>query len=215
MFNASHLSFFERSCKHYLKILEDSLSELISHNGSFYPRIAELGVGTGSLTSLMQNRIEFDHFDAIDIDESLISCALERSANAHKIEFRAIDALEFLKRSNERFDLIVSSFLIHNLSNEYKIKLFTAISEKLTEDGIFLLIDKIGEKKTTDFNSLAMQFDEFFEYFKERAPMDQKALEFWIRHYVEDEEEFKRYYEDSLESMAVEAQLHIKSWIVF
>ena len=207
MFSSQHLEFFEKSCKHYSTILNDAIETLVSKKGNHYRQILELGVGTGGLTQLLMASLEFEKYNALDIAPELLTIASNKLVNTNNINFISSDSVEFLDSTKQEFDLIVSSFLVHNLPFGYKTKLFKKIAEKLKNGGAFLIIDKISQNDSTDFSSLNRQIGEFFEYQNGLSLEDHFSLEFWVTHYIEDESDDKRYSEKDVISFSVESGL--------
>ncbi len=69
-------------------------------------KILEIGCGTGFLTELINNQIDFKNYVAIDIVESCQEYVL--SINP-EIQFISVDIEEYIKTNFEKYDLIVSN----------------------------------------------------------------------------------------------------------
>ena len=69
-------------------------------------KILEIGCGTGFLTKLISENIEFEKFIAIDIVEECETYIKNIDA---RITFTPADIEEFIKNNTEKFDLIISN----------------------------------------------------------------------------------------------------------
>ena len=202
MFEPKHLEFFENSCKHYSLILENSVQQLIFQFGSSFGDVLELGAGAGGFTKVLCENIEFKSYCALDIDNTLLTLVDKFLINSKYVELIESDAIVFLNSTGTQFDLITSSFLVHNMPLNDKTRLFRLLSKQLKQDGLFLLVDKIGKEKNTDLNSLQLQIGEFFDYSRRSKFDDTDSLEYWVNHYINDEKQNLRYDEVQLEALA-------------
>ena len=71
-----------------------------------YKRILEIGCGTGFLTKLVNENIDFDEFIAVDIVENCERYIVEINSN---IKFVNADIEDFMQDNKEPFDLIISN----------------------------------------------------------------------------------------------------------
>lgn len=78
--------------------------------------------------------------------EMIKRCEYRLAQYAVRTDYMCADALEHL-RTSPKYDIIVSSWTIHNFLVFERLKLFLAIYERLTEGGTFLLMDKVYPKE--------------------------------------------------------------------
>ena len=98
-----------------------------------YGSVLELGCGTGMLTRYVSERINYENYLALDI---VPNCEKYIKQLNPEIEFVAGDIEEFVKNSQQQYDLIVSNAALQWIENlpEF-IKLLT---ERLNQSGILL-----------------------------------------------------------------------------
>lgn len=98
-----------------------------------FDSVLELGCGTGFLTEMVVDKINFEHYTAIDI---VSECEPIIKKINPKIDFVANDIEYYMKNTNKKFDLIISNASLQWVENfEELVK--SAIS-KLNSHGIFL-----------------------------------------------------------------------------
>ena len=101
---------FAKNLKNYndnAKIQKRMAERLVSFISNKHPKsILEIGCGTGFLTEQIIKHCEFSTYKAIDIVEE---CKEYISQISPQISFTQIDFEEYLKNSDENFDLIISN----------------------------------------------------------------------------------------------------------
>ncbi|MFH1030416.1 MAG: class I SAM-dependent methyltransferase [bacterium] len=108
------------------------------------PRILEIGCGEGDFTEYLMRYNPGFKIDILDISPEMIEAAkIKLALWRENINFICEDGLEFLKNSTENYDLIVSSWTIHNFSWKEKLELFKVIRSRLNDGGKLFLLDKI------------------------------------------------------------------------
>lgn len=101
---------FAKNLKNYndnAKIQKRMAERLVSFVSNKCPKsILEIGCGTGFLTEQIIKHCEFSSYKAIDIVEECEEYIKQINTN---ITFTSIDFEEYLKNSDEKFDLIISN----------------------------------------------------------------------------------------------------------
>lgn len=107
-------------------------------------KILEIGVGEGDLTKYVLKENNGISIDCLDISQDMLDLANENlSKFKDRLNFICADALGFLKENSPKYDLIISSWTIHNFPWSDKLSLFQEIFSSLNFGGKFLLMDKL------------------------------------------------------------------------
>ena len=201
-FSSSRLSYFENACTHYGELLDEGVKLLKAAVGEQTVELCEIGPGIGGLTSRLLKELRVNKLFAVDCDEKLLqTCESKISLSVDQLScFTQSDGQSFLEAHPNRFDVIATSYVIHNLETIEKLGLINAISGALKKNGKLLLIDKIAETDQIDASSLGSQIQQFLDFYKSN-PNLQKEMIFWIGHYINDEQPMYRYTEAALETM--------------
>ena len=105
-----------------------------------YRKVLEIGCGTGFLTKIVSNDLDFENYIANDLVEDCKSCINEINP---KIKFVSGDIKEILKNSNQTFDLIISNAALQWVVNYEEF--FNLLLKKLNPSGT-LLFSTFGKK---------------------------------------------------------------------
>ena len=97
-------------------------------------RILEIGCGTGFLTKLVNDKIDFEVYQTIDIVEE---CQAYINQINPKIEFICEDIEEFLRINNKKYDLIISNASLQWV-NDFE-KAVNDLTNRLNPSGEFIL----------------------------------------------------------------------------
>lgn len=104
-------------------------------------RILDLGVGTGNLAERLLESFPHAHLLGIDLVRRFVDLAEERlSRHGARFELRVADVVD-CAHEPEQYDLVVTSFVFHHLSDDDKRRLYTRIQESLCPGGLFLNVD--------------------------------------------------------------------------
>lgn len=108
------------------------------------PKVLELGVGEGDLTKYILEANLHMHIDALDISEQMIHSARKHlHTYSNRVNFICDDVLHYLRDTKKHYNVIVSSWVVHNFTWEEKLAVFNAIYHNLLGGGYLLLMEKI------------------------------------------------------------------------
>ena len=140
-------------------------------------RVLEIGCGDGdSAQPLLQ--LTNAPMTLLDVSPEMIIESKKRLASySHRLEYVCEDALEHLARSPQ-YDIVTSSWTIHNFTWPEKIALLRDIFRNLSEGGVFLLMDKIYPEND-DGKLLELQCERY-------RYLDPIVAEAMIAHEVQD-----------------------------
>ena len=95
-----------------------------------YPKILEIGCGTGFLTSLANSNLIFEKYIALDI---VSECKDFICKINPEIEFISADIEQFIEENNENFDLIISNASLQWVNNFENV--INTLKNKLNPNG--------------------------------------------------------------------------------
>ncbi len=120
------------------------------------PKILELGSGTGNLTKLLSG---YSSVTSVDLSEKMMEIARAKLPDSENISFVKSDILEVFDTLSSKFDIVLSSYAIHHLTDSEKEILFGNCKNILTLDGIMVFGDLMFENESTK----DLLFDSFRE----------------------------------------------------
>ncbi|MFA6421953.1 MAG: class I SAM-dependent methyltransferase [Candidatus Buchananbacteria bacterium] len=129
-------------------------------------KVLEIGIGEGDFTKYILKNNEDLSIDALDISIEMIGVAKEvLSQYLGRVSFICRDSLEYLNNQSIKYDIIASSWTIHNFKWEHKNELFRAIYKNLNNDGKLIIIDKIyPDDKKEQMKLLEIQLNRYKKY---------------------------------------------------
>ncbi len=156
-------------------------------------RLLEIGTGDGFATVKLAralNRAQVSGvITSIDIDSRMIEKAqelLDEHVGNHHVHFLASDALAYLQDEPEgSFDVVATSFTLHNFDNAYRRVVETQIHRVLRTGGLYTNADKYAPEGQEQFDALAHHVDEFFTAFLSRGKTE--LLRKWVIHNISDQ----------------------------
>ena len=110
------------------KRMANRLTELIKSKNP--KKILEIGCGTGFLTELVSNNLDYEIYTAVDIVEDCYSFIKDINP---KIDFIPDDFENFLKNNNEKYDLIVSNATLQWVDNFESV--INKLQHRLNQNG--------------------------------------------------------------------------------
>lgn len=134
---------YDQQRKHVIPCMEDlyQVTSDLATVDTPYPKVLDLGAGTGLLTSYLYDRYPKGSFTLLDLSEEMLDIARVRFENAPNFSYVAAD---YLKYDFEGFfDVVVSSLSIHHLEHQDKKFLYHKVHDHLNPDGIFINADQV------------------------------------------------------------------------
>jgi malonyl-ACP O-methyltransferase BioC len=150
---AKTLSSYENNAKIQKKMAE-RLAKFPTK--SIYDNILEIGCGTGFLTKLIVENFEFKKYVAVDIVEN---CKSYITQIDKKIQFIPDDIENYLKKNDEKFDLIISNAALQ-WTNDFE-GIVNNLKSKLNPDGE-LIFSTFGKE---NFREIYFLLGTTLEYF--------------------------------------------------
>jgi tRNA (cmo5U34)-methyltransferase len=107
-------------------------------------RVLDLGCGDGRLSALLlENRSPVQELVAVDISAPMLELADQRLAGHEQVHIRTWDLRDSIATLGA-FDVIISGFAIHHLTDARKRTLFAEIAEQLTPGGTFANLEVVA-----------------------------------------------------------------------
>ena len=149
--------FFEDTWSVYHKIVRHnymSHSELFEAAGKIIQERAHtsfsfLDLGCGDATSIVPilKRLNPSSYIGVDLSDTALDAATKQCSDLScPSELKLKDLLSFLEDSNDRFDVIFSSFAIHHLDQKQKKDFMLAAQKRLTDGGLIVIIDVVMDE---------------------------------------------------------------------
>jgi ubiquinone/menaquinone biosynthesis C-methylase UbiE len=103
--------------------------------------VLDLGCGTGTLAIMMKRSVPAAQVTGLDGDEHVLAIA-QRKAEQANVNIQLDHGLASeLPYPDHFFDIVVSSFVIHHLTSEDKVRAFKAVRRVLRPGGWFHILD--------------------------------------------------------------------------
>ena len=182
-------NLFKKSLPDY-DSFQDKIGDIVKKYTSSINRdtilVVEGGTGTGLTAYRILNADKRIKVIGIDNEEKLLKQARVVLAEyGDRIELKHKDLLEALKDiTSESADVFASAWVIHNLTSDYRVKLFPEIARVLKKGGLFVNVDKYAQDDLVLHNQDLNKQIKAFEVFDEIKRPDLKKE--WTKHYDED-----------------------------
>jgi ubiquinone/menaquinone biosynthesis C-methylase UbiE len=168
--------------------LQEAVAKRIAAEYSDFNAL-EVGFGTGLTTKAVVDNDPFSAVTAFDNEPSMLEQATERLSNEVKsgrVKLCAGDALEGLQElRSASFEVVFSSFTIHNCDAVYRDQLFSEIARILRPGGMFINNDKYASDDREEYvRELSAQLIRF-DILATVGRSDLRKL--WIEHEIEDQ----------------------------
>lgn len=158
----NHASTYDKNVSHeaheirvgYRKVIETVASIANEATVNKDVHILELGCGTGELTKELQG---YEKLICIDISKEMISLAKTKVDKDSKIEFLKTDLLEYVMSTKETFDVVVSTYTLHHLTEKEK-KLFLERLEHIVILGGRAIFGDLMFKNEKEKTNICKQF---------------------------------------------------------
>ena len=133
--------------------------------------ILELGSGTGNLTSKIK---KCKNIVCVDLSKKMEDESKEKCKHLENKKFIQSDFLDFLTKNNSKFDLVISSYALHHLTDDEKVLFLQNAKSVLNKNGKII----IGDLMLSNRNELKIVKDKY----KTRKPVYHSFIEefYWI-----------------------------------
>jgi len=150
--------------------------------------ILEIGCGTGISTEIVLKSRGKIKLTSIDNDQEMIEFTSQTLSAFMNANFILSDALDFVKSQPfNNFDIVVSAFTIHNMTNVYRQKLYMDILRVLKTNGLFINADKfVSDNKNRQIEGLKYRLGTYVETLMKENKLD--LLKEWVTHYIDDQQ---------------------------
>lgn len=118
-------------------------------------KVLELGCGTSDILKYFEKC----DYTGVDLDKHYIEYAKKRYKDKEWAKFICSDVNEFSDKSNEHFDLILMTAVIHHISDKEVEKCFDSISKLMSDYGRFISFDSVYTKHMSPFERLLNDMD--------------------------------------------------------
>lgn len=122
---------------------EDSIKSRLIERANIQPgqRVLDLGCGTGTLAVMIKQSAPEAQVTGLDGDEQVLTIARTKAERAN-LNIQLDHGLAYeLPYPDHSFDVAVSSFVIHHLTSEDKVRAFKEVRRVLRPDGWFHILD--------------------------------------------------------------------------
>lgn len=116
--------------------------------------VLELGSGTGNLSLRAPNCAELV---CVDVSAKMTAIAREKLADRDNVRFVQADLLAYFHIGDQRFDVILSTYAIHHLTEDEKPVLFRHVWDRLPDGGRAVFGDLMVEDEAA-FKTLRDHF---------------------------------------------------------
>jgi len=155
------------------------LKKIVNNNSEL--KILEFGSGEGDLTKYCLEQNKLIKIDCLDVSKEMIDLSKQfLSEFLNRITFITEDISDYLKRIDFKYDIITSSWPIHNFTWEEKKSVLEKIHSALSTNGKLLLMEKIYPDNSEEKKKL---FELQIERFKH---LETKLREETIAHEHQD-----------------------------
>lgn len=148
----------------------------------------DIGMGDGAITKLLLAEPKLT-VTGLDNEPRMIAQAekaLRGAVDDGRLKIVLEDAHTFLARlPAASVDIAASGYVLHNLTEDYRDKVYDAIFRVLKPGGLFVNADKYAQSGQAHRDALRWQLGLFFDVLAPRQKYD--LLRDWVLHYVEDE----------------------------
>lgn len=148
----------------------------------------DIGTGDGAIAKLLLAEAKLD-VTGIDNEPKMLEQArktLAPSIESGRLNLVLDDALHFLgEQPPHTFDIVASGYVLHNLTADYRMRLYGEIWRVLAPSGILINADKYAQIGEAHRQALRWQLGRFFDVLEARERYD--LLREWVLHYAEDE----------------------------
>lgn len=171
----------------YVSFQERIIPILKQYKSASKINVLEIGCGTGITSEIILRTIENINLTTLDIDNKMIGFASQTLSSYPNVNFIVSDALSFVKEQKPNsFDIVISAFTIHNLTNEYRQQLYYELYRILKTNGLFTNADKfVSDNKDRQIEGLKYRIGTYIDTLVRENKLD--LLKEWTTHYIDDQ----------------------------
>jgi tRNA (cmo5U34)-methyltransferase len=118
-----------------------SIAISIAETNTDTPNILDIGAGTGLLSFLILEKFPNAKVTLIDLSEKMLDVAKERLKANPNVTYIIDDYTKY--KSDEKYDVVISSLSIHHLTGDEKEQLYQNIYSGLNKNGVFINADQV------------------------------------------------------------------------
>lgn len=148
----------------------------------------DIGMGDGAITELLLAEPQLKVV-GVDNEPKMVfraQAALRDALEGGRLKVVLDDALSFLgSRPADSVDIAASGYVLHNLTEAYRDRVYDQIFRVLKPGGLLINADKYAQSGQAHRDALNWQLGLFFDVLVPRQKYD--LLRDWVLHYVEDE----------------------------
>jgi ubiquinone/menaquinone biosynthesis C-methylase UbiE len=148
----------------------------------------DIGMGGGAIAKLLLHDAKLDVV-GVDNEPKMLEQArkgLSAALASGRLKIALDDALQFLAgQPPQSIDVIASGYVLHNLTADYRDRLYGEIWRVLAPSGILINADKYAQEGEAHRQALRWQLGLFFDVLGSHEKYD--TLREWVLHYAEDE----------------------------
>jgi len=135
--------YYDQILKVYSALgLEDlEFLRLFIKKNKYLGRVLELGCGTGRATDIILKNSYYKDILATDLSEEMIKHAKKKYRNKRRISYKISDHLDFLSKTNEKFDTVISLWSLGHSIDPWYLKYYPN-SEKIITSKLYDFFDK-------------------------------------------------------------------------
>lgn len=196
---------FKLASPHYDELqnsVGDLIKESFASNDTKEIEVLEIGFGAGATSIVILNSDSRVTLTAIDSEPLMLPKTAEELSifDQNRFNLHVEDALTFLEKCpDNKFDVVASAWVIHNFTDEYRLKVIPQIYRVLKPGGIFINADKIEiTDRVEHVKNMEWQLAQFEVYEEMGKPELKKE---WTEHYLEDSKPGRALIENNFEDV--------------
>jgi len=130
-------------------------------------KVLDIGCGEGDSAAAILEYNPGIEIDALDVSEQMIEIAKKNIPSG--ANFICQDALEYLKSTDKKYDIITTTWTIHNFKSEERFELLKEIYSNLGPGGKLMIMDKIYPDDKSEAKFLLDSTDKRYRYLDEKT----------------------------------------------
>lgn len=168
-------SIYEQTSRQVNIHYDEALTKMLELMPNKTNNILDVCCGTGILTELVNNKYPQASISGVDFSSGMLEVAKQRFNNKN-INFYNFDLLDSKNMNSikDKFDLVVSSFGIHNIhTKNKKIEAIKNVVALMNSGAIYITCDILkGENEQEELNHYNVQRNHLLKSFNEKETND-------------------------------------------